>query len=80
MTVWRPIADTPPSNVVLLVYEEVWGRPTLGVFRDEPYHGRGKSGWRIAQHPADRWSILPKHFTPSHWMPLPRAPTKDGGK
>lgn len=67
---WQPIETAPQETKILVVWN---GGVTIAVYRDRPYHNRGRgSGWRIADHPSNPWLLTPR--APSWWMPLPERP------
>ena len=74
MSEWQPI-ETAPSGVRVLVHYPQWrgGMVVPGIYHNEPYHGRGRRGWRVSINPADRWEWY--NTAPTHWMPFPEPPS-----
>lgn len=66
---WQPIETAPKDGTeVLLIgrYPSATSTPTFS----DIYHG-----WRSLK---GHWTRWPHPFDPTHWMPLPDPPAKEG--
>lgn len=75
LTDWQPIATAPKDGTTVLCYfpleglNEYWCRVVPVFYNDR---GAGDERWVFASRAASGFS---HNFKPSHWMPLPDAPT-----
>jgi hypothetical protein len=60
---WRPIETAPKDGTVLLGYDNGFGREIV-------WWSVPMNEWYSDGEPLEFW-------TPTHWMPLPDAPTDD---
>jgi hypothetical protein len=70
---WRPIETAPNDGTQFLAWDESYG--------DEVYVTGWSTvwaGWFSDQY-EDRWQDRPIIERPTHWMPLPAPPEKQGG-
>ena len=66
---WRPIETAPKDGTVILAFRALPCGPEMSsVAWKHKEHAFGNSGWHY-----------PEWNGPTHWMPLPSAPTKEGG-
>ena len=66
---WRPIETAPKDGTVILAFRALPCGPEMSsVAWKHSEHAFGNSGWHY-----------PEWNGPTHWMPLPSAPTKEGG-
>lgn len=75
---WRPIDELAPTieppTFVIIAELKPDGSYAIGEAR---WFG-DKDGWRWAGNdPTDHWG---REVYPSHWMPLPDAPTQDSAR
>ena len=67
---WRPI-ETAPKDKPLLLWNPSYGYPVVGHILAGDLWGTFTPGVPM---------LFQKHIeAPTHWMPLPSAPTKEGG-
>ena len=64
---WQPI-ETAPRDGVILCYDHEWSED--GVALAENYDGEW---WQICERDDNT-----RHFTPTHWMPIPQPPESEG--
>jgi hypothetical protein len=73
---WQPI-ETAPKDAMILLFRPTapeWGVVSQGKWEQQSHHKRGKPYW-------DMWikigsTIESRRHVPTHWMPLPAAPTE----
>ena len=58
---WRPIESAPKDGSKLLLYGKPWSDPVIG-----QYHTRDKYWMAL--------NLMPYHYPPTHWTPLPELP------
>lgn len=76
---WRPISEAPQDGTPILAWNAEYGaRETRSVTYTpgSPGFAEGLTDrWWQWEEPKNNWSLK---WQPTHWMPLPSAPTPEG--
>ena len=72
---WRPIETAPKDGTKVLVYDESYGLPQKAWFGKDHFDEEHE-GWLFGDGDDYSCGLYFTPINPTHWMPLPKPPTR----